>query len=223
MIDAFPTRPVTMLVTDRRLAGGEGPAALDRLIEIVERAAAAGVSLVQVRERGLDDRSLLSLVQRILRAASGTATRVVVNDRIDIALASGSDGVHLPADGIPPADARRLLSPASLVGRSVHSAREAAEITKSGGCDYLLYGTVFATASKPAGHPVAGPEGLAAACSATGLPVLAIGGISPARFPAIAASGAAGLAAIGLFAGTTSRADVARILEQVREAYAARA
>ena len=207
MIDAFPTRPVTMLVTDRRLAGGEGPAALDRLIEIVERAAAAGVSLVQ----------------RILRAASGTATRVVVNDRIDIALASGSDGVHLPADGIPPADARRLLSPASLVGRSVHSAREAAEITKSGGCDYLLYGTVFATASKPAGHPVAGPEGLAAACSATGLPVLAIGGISPARFPAIAASGAAGLAAIGLFAGTTSRADVARILEQVREAYAARA
>jgi thiamine-phosphate pyrophosphorylase len=210
-----------MLVTDRRRGRRDGSEALDWLVDLSATAAEAGVSIIQVRERGLDDRTLLRLVERIVRAVEGSAARVVVNERVDVAMVSGAHGVHLPADGVPAPDARLLLDETALVGRSIHGAAEAADVSRAGSCDYLVFGTVFESAGKPAGHRVAGLEGLSAVCSATRLPVLGVGGVTPERFPAMAASGAAGFAAIGLFADATSIADLSRILARANESFAA--
>jgi thiamine-phosphate pyrophosphorylase len=168
-------------------------------LRIVHDAAGAGVDLIQIREPGLDDRSLLALVRAAIGAVAGTAARVVVNDRLDVALAAGAAGVHLRGDSMRALDVRRLARAPFLVGRSVHSVPEAVETERSGGCDYLLFGTVFASASKPPGHPVAGLDALGRVCRAVSLPVLAIGGVTGANAGAAAAAGAAGVAAIGLF------------------------
>jgi thiamine-phosphate pyrophosphorylase len=210
-----------MLVTDRRRAGCDGSAALDWLVDLSARAAEAGVGIIQVRERGLDARTLLRLVERIVRAVERSSARVVVNERVDVAMVSGAHGVHLPADGVPAPDARLLLGEKALVGRSIHDAAEAADAFRVESCDYLVFGTVYESASKPAGHRVAGVKGLSAACAATRLPVLAVGGVTPDRFPALAASGAAGFAAIGLFADARSAAEISRILSRATEAFAA--
>jgi thiamine-phosphate pyrophosphorylase len=210
-----------MLVTDRRRFGGDVEA-LDRVVGLAVRAARAGVTLVQIREEGLDDRTLIALVERILSQTADTPTRVVVNERIDIALSSGAHGVHLPADGMSATRARQIVPQGHLLGRSVHSADEAARAASAGGCDYLVFGTVFPTSSKPDGHPVAGPAALADACRAVDLPILAIGGITAERFEAVARTGAAGIAAIGLFVDE-SPAALERLLARLADAYAQRA
>lgn len=184
--------PVIALVTGRR----EEPRALaDR----VGAAARAGVHLVQVRERHLDDRALLALVARCLEAVRQTSTRVLVNDRLDVALAAGAHGVHLRADSIAPRRVRAIAPPGFLVGRSIHDPAEAAALTEDGGVDYFVFGTVFPSRSKP-GRPPAGLEGLTRAVAATPVPVLAIGGIAAANLAGVRAAGAAGFAAIDLFA-----------------------
>lgn len=160
------------------------------------RAVDAGIDLIQIRERDLDAAPLATLVSAVLRCARGSTTRVVVNDRLDVALACGADGVHLRADSIAPADVRRLAPRPFLVGRSVHSAAEAAA---AAGCDYLIAGTAFPTSSKP-GAPTLGVDGLRTIVRAAQIPVLAIGGVTPDRFTDLAATGAAGFAGIGLFA-----------------------
>jgi thiamine-phosphate pyrophosphorylase len=130
---------------------------------------------------------------------------VLVNNRTDIALAAGAHGVHLPASAPLASRVRRIVPDGFLIGRSVHSQAEAEGAQADGGCDYLTFGTVFATASKAADHPVAGPSTLRAVCNAVRLPILAIGGISRQRTPEIARAGAAGMAAIGVFADISVR------------------
>ena len=121
---------------------------------------------------------------------------MVVNDRVDVALACGADGVHLRHDSVR-ADAVRTIAPAGfLVGRSVHSLAEA---EGAGPVDYLIAGTVFPTPSKPAASPILGLDGLADVVQAVAVPVLAIGGITRERLDEVAAIGAAGAAGIGLF------------------------
>jgi thiamine-phosphate pyrophosphorylase len=220
---AILPRPVTMLVTDRRRFGRDHRDAVSAVVDQVERAAAAGIDLVQIREREIDDRLLVALVERVLAAVAPTAARVLVSERVDVALAAGAHGVHLPADGLSARDARRLLPDGALVGRSVHSEREVRAAAQAGGCDYLVFGTVFPSRSKPDGHLVAGLEGLAAACRATELPVLAIGGVTVERADAIAAAGAAGVAAIDLFAGVAPDADLARVIARLKDACRAHA
>jgi thiamine-phosphate pyrophosphorylase len=126
-----------------------------------------------------------------------------------VAVACGADGVHLRADSISVADARRLGPPGFLVGRSVHSAEEAVVAVDA---DYVVAGTVFPTPSKPGRTTVLGTAGLARITAATRVPVLAIGGISIANVDAIAAAGAAGIAAISLFAEPRALGGVARTL-----------
>jgi thiamine-phosphate pyrophosphorylase len=170
----------------------------ESLVTLVGAAARAGVHLVQIRERDLDGRALVGLVARCVRAVRGTRARVLVNDRVDVAMAAGADGVHLRGDSMP-ADRVRAIAPRMfLVGRSVHSADEAARITAGGGLDYLIFGPVFATTSKPGAVP-AGVGALADVVAATALPVIAIGGITEATAGEVEAAGAAGVAAIGLF------------------------
>jgi thiamine-phosphate pyrophosphorylase len=187
------------LVTDRRrLVPGAADEADARrcLLSQARLAVAAGVDLIQVRERDLEAAALAALVSELLAITRRTATRIVVNDRLDVALAVGADGVHLRADSIPIGDARRLAPAGFLIGRSVHGVAEAAA---AGGADYLIAGTVFPSRSKAAPHRLLGIDGLRAIVSSTPAPVLAIGGITPDRLDAVAATAAAGIAAIGVF------------------------
>lgn len=188
------------LVTNRRRLAGVLPFEDARrcLLRQARYAVEAGIDCIIVRERDLEARALADLTIAVLEVARGTPTRVVVSDRVDVALASGADGVHLRGDSIAPDAVRRMTPRGFLVGRSVHSAKEAAAIT---GVDYLIAGTVWASASKPDGDSLLGLDGLSAIAQAVRVPVLAIGGVALDRVADIAAAGGAGIAAIGLFIG----------------------
>lgn len=185
--------PVVCLITDRS-RGGE-----DATVERVRWAAGAGVHLVQVREPDLDGGPLTALVRRCVDAVRGSRARVLVNDRVDVALAAGAHGVHLRADSMPAARVRAICPQGFLVGRSVHARDEAIAAAAAGGLDYLLFGTVFATTSKP-GRAPAGLDALAEVASAVTIPVLAVGGVTPDTVNEVVLAGAAGFAAIGMFA-----------------------
>ena len=188
------------MITDRRrLAGNQE----DALVQRVAAAARAGVHLIQIRERDLDARPLAALVERCVAAVSGTRARVLVNDRLDVALAAGAHGVHLRGDSLPAARARSIAPAGFLIGRSVHSRDDALRAEDAGGLDYLVFGTVFNTTSKP-DATAAGFSGLAEVASSTRLPILAVGGMSVSSVRALRDSGAAGFAAIGLFADGSS-------------------
>jgi thiamine-phosphate pyrophosphorylase len=184
------------MITDRRRLGSDGQ---DRLAGRVGAAARAGVHLVQIRERELDGGPYLRLVARCVDAVRGTRARILVNDRVDVALAAGAHGVHLRADSVAASRVRGVVPPGFLIGRSVHSVAEALRAAADGGADYLMFGTVFPTASKP-GQAAAGTTALAELVGATSLPVLAVGGVTVATAPEVARTGAAGVAAIALFA-----------------------
>lgn len=219
-------RPLLAMVTDRRLyagpPGGEDSDARTcaALVSAAGAAARAGVDLVQVRERGLEDASLLALAAGVRDVLAGTGARVIVNDRVDVALAVAADGVHLPGSAVTCRRIRAIVPDGFLVGRSIHSVGEARAAAADGGCDYLVFGTVFETRSKPAGHGAAGLDALAAVCAAVSLPVLAIGGITAERVPEIVRAGAAGLAAIGLFAAGGEEA-LRDTVSEIRLAFAA--
>lgn len=205
-------RPVVCLITDRaRLDGDE--AALVRRVRVC---AQAGVHLVQVRERDMADAALVGLVARVVGAVRGTRTRVLVNDRADIALVAGAHGVHLRADSAPAARVRAVAPPGFLLGRSVHDAEDAQRMAAEGAVDYLLFGTVFATVSKP-GRPAAGVDALRAAVGrAPAVPLLAVGGVTLETLPRLKDSGCAGFAAIGLFADVPEPALAGVVAEAVR-------
>lgn len=188
------------LVTDRRRLGaavGARPAGwADALEQQVRGAAAAGVDLVQVREPDLEAAELVSLVERLVAASAGTPSRILVNDRLDVALAASAAGIHLKERSFRPADARPLTPAGFLIGCSIHSAVAAVERRDA---SYLMAGTVLPTISKPEGT-LLGWDGLAAVVvAAAGTPVLAIGGIDLPSMGLLASSGAAGLAAVGAF------------------------
>ena len=202
-----------VMVSDRRRFGG-----LDRLSEAIARAARAGVDVIQIRERDLDDRTHCDFVKRAVAVTRGTGARVVVNGRIDIALAAGAEGVHLRGDSVPASRARAILPPGFLVGRSVHSRAEAQAVEADGGCDYLIFGTVFPSTSKPGGHEAAGLGTLQEVCQAVRLPVVAIGGVNEARAAEVAAAGAKGVAAIEAFAAKDEPA-LGSTVDQMRLAF----
>jgi thiamine-phosphate pyrophosphorylase len=189
-------RPVICMISDRRRCGPHWEHAL---VERVAAAARAGVHLIQIRERDLDGGALTRLVTRCVDAARGTRTRILVNDRVDVALAAGAHGVHLPAAAPPAPRVRSLTPPSFVVGRSVHALEEAREVSDAGGADFLIFGTVYETPSKP-GAAAEGPRRLAEVAHATPRPVLAVGGVTLDRIGLLRAAGAAGFAAIGLFA-----------------------
>jgi thiamine-phosphate pyrophosphorylase len=169
------------------------------------------VDLVQLREPDLEAAALSSVATRLVEATGDTATRIIVNDRVDVALTCGAGGVHLRGDSIPPRRVREMTPRGFLIGRSVHGVDEA--ILAARDADYLIAGTVFPTASKPGLRAHLGVDGLSAIVRAVDIPVLAIGGVSMDRIEAVAGAGAAGVAAIGLF-----DADADALFLTVREA-----
>ena len=216
------TPPVLCLVTDRMRLGGADRDAPEPLLALIGAAAAAGIDLVQIREPGLGDRALGDLVARAVESTCGTRTRVVVNDRVDVALAHGAAGVHLKGASFSAARVRARTPSGWIVGRSIHDLDEGVRVTAAPGLDYVLLGSVFETASKPGRLPV-GAGALRRAAETLPVPVLAIGGITLERVPLIAGSGAAGLAAIGLFAalGGAPPTELRRLVGEIRSAWAA--
>jgi thiamine-phosphate diphosphorylase len=185
------------MITDRRRFGQHGEAVLIRRVTLAAR---AGVHLIQIRERDMADRALLELVARAVEAVRHTRARILVNDRLDVAIAAGAHGVHLRSESAPAWRVRPAVPPWFLIGRSVHSREEIAQVSDEGGVDYLLFGTVFATLSKPGRSPT-GLAGLVEAVNAgKRLPVLAVGGMTLGSAGQTAGTGCAGFAAIGQFA-----------------------
>ncbi len=214
----LPPAPLVCVVSDRtRLASAAGRE-VDGLIERLSLAAQAGADLVQIREPDLPSRVLYDVVRRTIEAAGSTASRILVSDRVDVALAAGAHGVHLKAESMETAAVRALVPEGFLVGRSVHAAPEAVTAAE-GGADYLIFGTVLPTRSKPSKQPTAGLAALQAAVAAVRVPVLGIGGMTVDAAPDVARTGAAGIAAIGLFAEPAGRA--AQVLEVLKATVAA--
>ena len=190
-------RHLICLVTDRGRLSRAAPGV--NLLDLIAGACWAGVDLIQIRERDLDGGALTGLVKQCVAAATGTSARVVVNDRLDVALAAGAHGVHLRSDSIEAGRVREVSPAGFIIGRSVHGVEEAVAAERSGGLDYLILGTVFPTESKDPSHRLTTMTGLAAASALVSIPVLAIGGITTARAEKIVKTGAAGIAAIGFF------------------------
>lgn len=184
--------PIICLVT-----GGGTPG---ELVSLIREAAIAGVDLVQIREPALDDRSLVALTRQAIAETRGTGCRIVVNDRLDVALASGAAGVHLRAESFAERRVRTLAPGGFLIGRSVHDVAQA-EAAARAGCSYLIFGTVFPSRNKPADHPIAGLVDLREVCRSVQVPVIAIGGVSVENAEQAFSAGARGVAAIDLFRG----------------------
>jgi len=213
----FP-RPAIYLVTAGAVRGADDGSG-DELVALASHASAAGVDVVQLREPQLSDATLMALARRLLGAVDRTRTLVLVNDRADAALAAGVDGVHLRSGAMPASRVRAIAPDGFIVGRSVHSASEAAEEWRGGGLDYLIFGTVFPSASKPSDHPVSGVEELRKACASATAPVIAIGGMTAARAAQAAAAGAAGVAAIGMFLEADRAGKLQELVRNVRRAF----
>jgi thiamine-phosphate pyrophosphorylase len=190
-------------VTDRRRLSGataDPGRAQQCLLRQARHAIDARIDIIQVREPDLQGSELARLVTGMVAMAQGSRSRIVVNDRLDVALACGAGGVHLRADSMPPVAARSIAPRGFVIGRSVHTLEEAAGVASD--VDYLIAGTVWPSESKPggaAGSPLLGLAGLAAIAAAVNVPVLAIGGVTLDRIPGVVSCGAAGVAAIGLF------------------------
>ena len=214
-------RPLLSLVTDRGRLDATRQGGVATLFDQVRVAVAAGVDLIQVREPDLPDQVLLEVVTRCVDLARGTKTVVLVNDRLDIALAAGAGGVHLRARSVGAPLARRHVRAGFLLGRSVHDAAEAARVVEGGSLDYLVLGTVFSSRSKP-GVSACGVGVLRAVARAVDVPVLAIGGVTVDKTVEVFRAGAAGVAAISLFAepGSSGRFDrIRRVVGDIRRSY----
>jgi thiamine-phosphate pyrophosphorylase len=176
--------------------------AVRALLEKIRNAAVAGIDWIQIREKNLEARSLAELVRLAVGASREAQTTILVNDRLDVALATGAAGVHLGETSLPVATVaawRRSSRRAEfLIGASCHSL-EAAQSAESAGADYILFGPIFATPSKAAFGAPQGIERLREVCRSVRIPVLAIGGITVENAHSCFAAGAAGVAAIRVF------------------------
>jgi thiamine-phosphate pyrophosphorylase len=200
-----PRHPRVYLVTDPSAGSGLVARTASAL-----RALPPGSAAVQLRDRGASARELLALALSLREVASSTGQVLLVNDRIDVAVASGADGVHLPSAGTPPAEARRLLGSRPIVSVSCHS-REDVSHALAGGADFATFGPVYDTPSKRGFGPPVGLDRFRDA-AAMGLPLVGLGGIDPGNARAVVAAGAAGVAAIRAWLEASDPGEAARRL-----------
>lgn len=180
-------------ITDRKsLRAGE------TLLQAIARNLLEGPDWIQIREKDLSARELFDVVRSVLELSNPRGVKLLVNSRVDVALAAGADGVHLPAGSPPPRVWRKLVPPGFLIGVSCHSIAElqAAETERA---DYALFGPVFDPISKPVRSPAVGLSGLSQAVAAVKIPVLALGGITRENSESCEVAGAAGVAGISVF------------------------
>lgn len=199
------------LVTDPALCGRRGVA------ETVRRAVAGGVTAVQVRAPDATARELCAVTVAVRDAVAGTGVPVLVDDRADVALAVGADGVHVGQSDLDPASARRVLGPGAVVGLSVSTAAQVRDALAlpPGTVDYLGIGPVHATPTKPeAAEPLgyAATAELARQAGAAGLPAVAIGGVREATVAAVRGTGVAGVAVVSAICAAADPSAAARRL-----------
>ena len=199
------------LITDRRVVrSGDLISACEAALTAAREAAPPGTVALQLREKDLSARALYELALRLRAICSRAGAPLIVNDRVDVAIAADADGVHLPSDSIGVNMARKLLGPKRLVGVSTHSPPDVAGAAREG-ADFAVFGPVFDPLSKPAAGSAWGASGLRAACGAGAIPVFALGGITPDRTRELFASPdpaarPAGVASIGAIFGADSPA-----------------
>ena len=199
------------VITDEVLAR---PRALS---DVVREALAAGAPTIQLRLKSASARELLEAAQTLMPVVRSAGALFIVNDRLDVALAAGADGVHLGPDDLPVKDVRRVADARSgvadtfIVGYSTDTTDEAAR-AEAEGADYLGVGAVYATANKSDAGDVIGLKGLRRVVKAVSIPVVAIGGITPERAPAVAKTGACGSATIGAVMSAAEPAEAVREL-----------
>lgn len=195
-------------ITDARLSGLSHA-------EQVARLSAGGATLIQLREKHLSPREFYSAAKDAIEAARERKVRLIINDRVDIALALGADGVHLGQDDLPPVAARELLGERAIIGISTHTLEQASDAARLP-VDYIAIGPIFNTSSKANPDAVVGLDGLRRVRRATqALPLVAIGGITLETAPLVLAAGADAVAVISLLLE-----DPAKIERQVRTAIA---
>lgn len=182
-------------ITDRKLLGG-----IDPLLDVIARQLAAGVDMIQIREKDLPARALLRLVHRVLEMAAHYPTRILVNSRADVALAASAHGLHLPADSIAPAHWRTIAPPGFLIGVSCHSVPEVCR-AETEGADFAVLGPIFAPLSKTDARSPLGLPALREAARLVRIPVFALGGVTADNAAACLEAGAAGIAGITFFQG----------------------
>ncbi len=181
--------PPLYLITDRHQTRGRS------LSEVVKDALKGGVRFVQLREKDLSTRELLSLAQDIRRLTAEVPARLLINDRIDICLAVKADGVHLRSDSLPARIARRILGDSKLIGVSTHSLEEAQRAQEEG-ADFITLGPIYETPSKAGYGPPLGLDVLRTVHKRIKIPVLALGGIRKERIREVLDAGANGVALI---------------------------
>ena len=195
------SRPYSILITPGDLTSLNFHESKKRIPEMVELALERSVDLIQVREKSLPARLLAEISAELVEACNGTEIGVLVNDRVDVALAVGALGVHLTAESMRPEVVRAMCNDSFVVGCSTHSLEEA-NSARNSGADYVFFGPVFDTPSK---RKFGKPQGLTAlsdvAKSLVGFPVVAVGGVNETNIHLVLDAGAAGFAAIRWYQG----------------------
>jgi thiamine-phosphate pyrophosphorylase len=197
------------LVADADFAAGRD------LAGIVESAVRGGVTLVQLRAKSLSGREFVELGRRIAGRLAKTGIPLIVNDRLDVALACGASGAHVGQEDMPVAMARRILGPGRTIGLSVNTPEEAVRAERDG-ADYVGAGPTYATSTKETALDVLGPEGVGRIKRAVRIPVVAIGGIAAENASAVAASGADGIAVVSAILDAP---DARRAAEELKRAF----
>jgi len=206
--------PLLCLVTDRMLCDSGS------LEEKVAASVSGGVDMVQLREKDIPAGELLELASK-LRTITKNKALLIINDRLDVALAAEADGLHLPEDSLNTQTAREIVPQHFLVGKSVHSLASAST-SSAEGADYLILGTIFPSSSKP-GAETGGLDIISEVSKVVDAPVLAIGGVNPSNVASVIESGARGVAVISSILSASNPEKAARYLKQaIMEAWEAR-
>ena len=192
-MSTLPKRPIRYLITRGNLNPSNFSTEKLKTLETVRFAVERGIEMVQIREKSLEGRDLFELTLQAVKLAGAGDARILVNERFDVAVAAGADGVQLTSTSIPVEYVRSAVPQGFLIGVSTHSEREVLN-AKAVGADFAVFGNVFATPGK--GEP-AGVGGLSSLCGAAGkFPVIAVGGIDESNIDSVIDAGAAGFASI---------------------------
>jgi thiamine-phosphate pyrophosphorylase len=210
--------PISYLLTSGETTSKTTPKSLEfsTILSLVEAAVASNISLVQLREKNLSARVLYELTLNAVAITRNSLTRLLVNDRFDIAMGAHADGVHLTSQSMWPDVVRRSCGPEFLIGASTHSLSEA-RLARDKGADFVVFGPVFETASKQA---FGSPQGLVklreVSAALSGFPVIAIGGVKVENVRECFQSGAAGVAAITVF---SDAAKLKSVVDEIAHAH----
>jgi thiamine-phosphate pyrophosphorylase len=203
--------PTLYLVTDPQQGGGR------RLDEIVAAAVQGGVTLVQLRDKQAEGRALLEQARALKALLDPLGVPLLINDRIDIALAAGAAGCHVGQTDLPAAEARALLGPNAILGTSLDAVEQARAVDPED-LDYVAYGPFAATATKADAGPPIGAAGLAAVRALTALPLVAIGGVHAGNLGHAIAAGADGIAVVSAIMAAADPTEASRHLRSTIEA-----